>query len=267
MCILLLQTLPKGSSAEVYFYGATVTSWKAGSSQHPDPKERLFVSSKALLDGSKAIRGGIPVVFPCFGAPTHPDHQKLSQHGFARSSVWKFDNVVLDSEAGVSVRLGWILRLVLLQLPDRYTPVLEPTPAITAVWSKPFKLAYIITLSEHHLSTDIHVTNTSTSTVYPPESFEFQALFHNYIRAPADKVLVTPLKGINYKDKTDSSVQGPKTESRAGVDVKAFTDSVYIDASQNYEVSWPGDAISIKSLHLKDVVVWNPQAEAGSKMG
>ena len=31
--------------------------------------ERLFVSSKVVLDGSKAVRGGIPVVFPCFGPP------------------------------------------------------------------------------------------------------------------------------------------------------------------------------------------------------
>jgi glucose-6-phosphate 1-epimerase len=87
-----------------------------------EPVERLFVSSKALLDGSKPVRGGIPVVFvsgarsgrcetlrydqPAFGAPTHPEHAKLGQHGFARSEVWAFDKVVMDNEAGVSVRLS-----------------------------------------------------------------------------------------------------------------------------------------------------------------
>lgn len=64
------------------------------------------MSSKAALDGSKPVRGGIPVVFPCFGAPTHPDHAKLPQHGFARSEAWTFEGVVMDNEAGVSVRLG-----------------------------------------------------------------------------------------------------------------------------------------------------------------
>lgn len=64
------------------------------------------MSSKAALDGSKPVRGGIPVVFPCFGAPTHPDHAKLPQHGFARSETWTFEGVVMDNEAGVSVRLG-----------------------------------------------------------------------------------------------------------------------------------------------------------------
>ncbi|KAL0571820.1 hypothetical protein V5O48_010150 [Marasmius crinis-equi] len=241
---------PKGASAEVLFYGATVISWKSSDKRNPDPFERLFVSSKAFLDGSKPVRGGIPVVFPCFGAPTHPDHKNLSQHGFARSEVWKWDGVVMDNEAGVSIRLA-----------------LEPSPKITALYTKPFRLEYVVTLGEHQLSTDIHVTNTSTSTAYPPDVLEFQALFHNYIRAPSDTLLVTPLKGLSYKDKTDSGYQGLKTETRAGVDVKKFTDSIYPNSPQNYEVTWPGGGISVRSQNLKDVVVWNPQAEAGGKMG
>ncbi|KAG7099226.1 hypothetical protein E1B28_001092 [Marasmius oreades] len=236
---------PKGASAEVLLYGATVTSWKTGGNSNPEPLERLFLSSKAVLDGSKAVRGGIPVVFPCFGAPTHPDHKNLSQHGFARSELWKWDGVVMDNEAGVSVRL-----------------VLEPSQKISAIYPKPFRLSYVVTLAEHQLSTDLHVTNTSFS-----EQFEFQALFHNYIRAPSDSLFVTPLQGLQYKDKTDDSLQGLKTEGRSGVDVKKFTDSVYTNASQSYTVTWPGGEISIRSQNLKDVVIWNPQAEAGGKMG
>ena len=51
-------SLPSGESVTVYLYGATVTSWKANG------EEQLFLSEKALLDGSKPIRGGIPLVFP-----------------------------------------------------------------------------------------------------------------------------------------------------------------------------------------------------------
>lgn len=55
-------TLPTGDSVEVLTYGATVISWKSGSGQ-----ENLWVSEAAKLDGSKPVRGGIPVVFPvCF---------------------------------------------------------------------------------------------------------------------------------------------------------------------------------------------------------
>ena len=52
-------SLPTGESVEVLLHGATVISWKSANG-----KENLFLSSKAILDGSKPVRGGIPVVFP-----------------------------------------------------------------------------------------------------------------------------------------------------------------------------------------------------------
>ncbi|KAI8992193.1 galactose mutarotase-like domain-containing protein [Mycotypha africana] len=58
--VILLEH-PSGSKAEVALYGATVTSWVV------DGIERLFVSKLAKRDGSKAIRGGIPLCFPIFG--------------------------------------------------------------------------------------------------------------------------------------------------------------------------------------------------------
>ena len=59
---LVEAALPTGESVTVHLFGATVTSWKLANGQ-----EQLFLSEKAHLDGSKPIRGGIPVVFPvCF---------------------------------------------------------------------------------------------------------------------------------------------------------------------------------------------------------
>jgi glucose-6-phosphate 1-epimerase len=51
--------LPSGESIEVLLYGATVLSWKDRAGN-----ERLWLSEGAKLDGSKAVRGGIPLVFP-----------------------------------------------------------------------------------------------------------------------------------------------------------------------------------------------------------
>ncbi|KAF8078613.1 galactose mutarotase-like domain-containing protein [Lyophyllum atratum] len=240
---------PKGPTVTILFYGATVISWKSGSARDPETTERLFLSSKAALDGSKPVRGGIPIVFPCFGAPTHPEHVKLGQHGFARSETWKWGEVVMDNEAGVSVRL-----------------TLEPTEKIRSVYDRSFHLSYVVTLAEHQLSTDLHVTNTSTS---PPDALEYQALLHNYIRAPANQVLITPLQHLSYYDKTETTEQGkstPKIELRPAVDVKKSTDSVYENAPQHYEVTWSGGGIAVRSKNLKDVVVWNPQ-EAGRQIG
>ncbi|KAI0039101.1 galactose mutarotase-like protein, partial [Auriscalpium vulgare] len=210
---------PKGPSVEILYYGATVISWKAADRNSSSLSERIFVSSKAALDGSKPVRGGIPVVFPCFGAPEHPDHLKLSQHGFARNQVWDVDSVVMDNEAGVSVRL-----------------TLHPNPAIAAVYDKSFALSYVVTLAEHQLSTDLHVGNPSST-----DALEFQALLHTYVRAPANDVAIAPLQGKYYVDKTEASLEARsklKEEKREAVDVRVFTDSVYEDAPSKIDVTW-----------------------------
>ncbi|KAJ8522557.1 hypothetical protein ONZ45_g889 [Pleurotus djamor] len=231
----------QGPKVEVLLYGATIISWKTVTPGELEATERLFVSSKAALDGSKPVRGGIPVVFPCFGAPTHATHAKLSQHGFARSSKWTLGSVVTDNETAVSVKLS-----------------LSPTPEIKAVYEQDFELIYDITLAEHQLTTDLHVTNTGNATL------EFQALLHTYLRAPANEVTIRPLEGLKYYDKV---VGAEKIETRPDVEVKSFTDSVYEDAPGAYQIRWPTGGFDVQTAGFKDVVVWNPQAEAGSKIG
>ncbi|KAF8629706.1 hypothetical protein AX15_003322 [Amanita polypyramis BW_CC] len=236
---------PKGASAEILLYGATVISWKSGSNKDPEPTERLFVSLKAKLDGSKPVRGGIPVVFPCFGAPAHPKHMKLSQHGFARSQTWEWNGIVIDNERDVAAKFS-----------------LKPDNVIQSVYNHSFHLDYIVTLAEHQISTELHVENTST------DDMEFQTLFHNYIRAPSDEVSITPLQHLVYFDKTDIAADGQPTqklESRFAVDVRESTDSVYENAPQDYKVKWESGGIGVQSLNMKDVVVWNPQ-EGGTKI-
>lgn len=245
---------PKGSSLSILLYGATVISWKSATRRNSKLTERLFVSSKAALDGSKAVRGGIPVVFPCFGPPTHPDHAKLPQHGFARTEVWSWDKEIVHNDMDHTVSV---------------TLTLKPTTKILELFSKPFELHYTVALGEFDISTELRVHNTSTSTHYPPDSVEFQALFHNYIRAPSNEVLVTPLKDVLYYDKTETTEQAranPKTETRSGVDVRTVTDSVYENAPDHCEITWPGGGISLKKDGLKDLVIWNPQAEQGRKI-
>ena len=69
--------LPTGESLEILLYGATVVSWKSANG-----KENLFLSSKAHLDGSKAVRGGIPLVFPVSHPP--PPLGLRRHHSFLR---------------------------------------------------------------------------------------------------------------------------------------------------------------------------------------
>ncbi|WP_018296089.1 hypothetical protein [Corynebacterium lubricantis] len=61
-------------------FGAHITS-----APHPTGN-LLFVSSKAILDGSAPIRGGIPIVAPWFATFLGDE-----QHGWARTSTWEVD--------------------------------------------------------------------------------------------------------------------------------------------------------------------------------
>lgn len=72
-------TAADGAQATVSLFGAHLLSWKTA-----DGKERLFVSAQTPLDGSKAIRGGVPVIFPQFNV-----RGPGLRHGFARVSTWR----------------------------------------------------------------------------------------------------------------------------------------------------------------------------------
>lgn len=95
-------------------------------------------------------------------------------------------------------------------------------------------------------------------------------MFHSYIRAPANEVAITPLHGITYYDKTEPTDElraQPKTETRTAVDVKKFTDSVYENAPGKYLINSLLGKVEVKTKNFPNVVVWNPQAEAGAKIG
>ena len=61
----------------------------------PDGTENIFLSPGVILDGSKPIRGGIPLVFPQFGQPD----KTVPSHGFVRTATWAVDSLVDTAEA------------------------------------------------------------------------------------------------------------------------------------------------------------------------
>ena len=71
-----------GAKCDVYLFGATITSYETASGE-----EVLFTSPLAVFDGRTAIRGGIPIVFPSFGAP-EDSSSAMPFHGFARIMNW-----------------------------------------------------------------------------------------------------------------------------------------------------------------------------------
>ncbi|KAF9932692.1 hypothetical protein FBU30_007534 [Linnemannia zychae] len=228
-------THSSGASAEVYLFGATLTSWKIAN------KERIFVSEKAILDGSKAIRGGIPLVFPVFGKGKAPHvTAALPQHGFARISLWKLLNSSDDDNT------------VIAEFGLDHTMISEE---YRKMWPYDFSLVYTVKLTADTIETQLRVHNVGD------KSFDFNTLLHTYFLIPdVSKVKVVGLSGVDYLDKVAQTT----AHQQGDVYIKGEVDSVYGHLkSSDFQVEYGAGAGGVK-LHLKglrDVVVWNPWIE------
>ncbi|KAI0599830.1 galactose mutarotase-like domain-containing protein [Biscogniauxia sp. FL1348] len=239
--------LPTGESIEVLLYGATVISWKDRAGN-----EKLWVSEAAKLDGTKAVRGGIPLVFPVFGtAPDHAATSQLPQHGFARNSRWEFlgkstsESTLTSGPADASVKLDFGLSSNTLE------------DEAKKLWPYTFSAIYSVTLTPDSLGTGIVITNDGN------EPFECQVLMHTYLRIKdITQVQVTGLEGSEYVDKVDAA----KVKTQSGVvTITGETDRVYTPAkgpSEPIIVSEGNETVfTVVRDNLKDVVVWNPWTE------
>ncbi|KAJ5610620.1 hypothetical protein N7510_007339 [Penicillium lagena] len=246
-------TLPTGQSVTIHLYGATVTSWKTANG------EQLFLSQKAHLDGSKPIRGGIPLVFPVFGPPpSNHATSSLPQHGFARNSTWEYlgksssESLGKDrSQEDLSVKLDFGLSHSMLSEEFR------------KAWPYEFGLVYSVTLTKDALETTLQVRNEGK------QNFEFQVLMHTYLNVEdISKVRVKNLENKTYVDKTRNATS--HTESSPALAITEETDRVYqaLDPTVPIVVSSTDDKalFSITREALTDVVVWNPWAEKAKGM-
>ncbi|RKP12294.1 galactose mutarotase-like domain-containing protein [Piptocephalis cylindrospora] len=188
---------PSPSTATIALHGATVTSWVVHG------EERLFLSNMAQTNGPKAVRGGIPIVFPQFGsAPSGHPLASVPRHGFARVSRW----TLLSSEC----KEDSVIAQFALESANLSKEHLESFPF-------PFQLIYTITLSPSSLSSHLRVENLG------PRTFPFHALFFSYLHVPdVNAASIGGLSHLPYTDKTREGAQSveesEKVQSLAGID-------------------------------------------------
>lgn len=144
---------PDGAEATITLYGAHLVSWKG-----TDGRERMFVSSKSVLDGSKAIRGGVPVIFPQFAERGHG-----MRHGFARVSTWRLEDSGLEDGA------AWAcFDLAAGDLPT----------TVADAWPHTFALSLRVAVRANELSMTLTVRNLGAA------PFPFSAALHTYHLVP-----------------------------------------------------------------------------------
>lgn len=164
---------PRGASAVVSKLGAQVLSWVT-----PDGRERLFLSDKAVFDGSVAIRGGIPVCWPQFAGLG-----ELPKHGFVRTLPWQ-----VSAQRG-----GDDYALLTLELADDATT--------RALWPHAFRLELTVMLETDRLDLELSVNNTGDS------AFAFTGALHSYLRVvQVEDVTLEGLYGHDYRDAAKGNV-------------------------------------------------------------
>jgi glucose-6-phosphate 1-epimerase len=150
----LLLRAPDGAEATITLYGAHLVSWKPVTSAGTTATERMFMSRLSALDGSRAIRGGVPVIFPQFA-----ERGAGPRHGFARTSNWR----VLDSGERDGAAFA-VLGLHQGDLPQQ----------MAAAWPHAFELALRVAVHGAELGMTLEVRNTGT------QPFPFAAALHTY---------------------------------------------------------------------------------------
>jgi glucose-6-phosphate 1-epimerase len=150
----LLLHAPDGAEATLTLYGAHLVSWKPVSGTVAPPQERMFMSRLSALDGSRALRGGVPVIFPQFA-----ERGSGMRHGFARTATWR----VLDS----GEQDGAAFALLGLNQADL-------APQISSAWPHAFELALRVSVHAASLAMTFEVRNTGL------QPFPFAAALHTY---------------------------------------------------------------------------------------
>lgn len=214
---------PRGASAVVSQLGAQVLSWIT-----PDGRERLFLSDKAVFDGSVAIRGGVPVCWPQFG-----ELGDLPKHGFVRRLPWQVG----------AQRCGDDYALLTMELADN-----EQTRAL---WPHAFHLELTVMLEADRIDLELSVTNTGGA------EFSFTGALHTYVRVvQVEDVTVEGLYGHDYRDaaKGNNVIRDTGTH----IAVEAEMDRVYRKVRRPQLLQAGNLSLALQGQGFPDVVVWNP---------
>lgn len=253
MNLLTVTHSKSGATAKIHPFGATVISYVPSSGN-----EVLFLSKLAKLDGSKAIRGGIPLVFPQFGQPD----KAMPQHGFLRTNLWNVQDQYDDEEsAGVTFTL----------------PLNEAVNSRGGKWSKDeTKYDCVVSFSVKVTSSSLITTLTIDNTGDIP--FDFQTLQHTYLKVEnaldPKACNVTGLEGYTCEDKITNETY---TLGNEPIIIDANVDRIYSNPEKkNLSVnvqtgretvvqveatgSVDGEQVAISG------VVWNPHEKKAKEM-
>lgn len=211
---------------EVYLQGAHVTGFTPAGHEPV-----LFLSRDALLKPGQAIRGGVPVCFPWFGA--HPTDKSAPMHGPVRKTPWQVQDT--SSQDG------------------------RITIALSTAFD-PLAITHRISFGDE-LSMTLQVHNTST------KSTDFEAALHTYFHvADIRHTQVAGLERAQYMDKVENFAT--KTQDDMPIHFIGETDRLYVNTETACVLTDPdlSRRITVNKSGSRSTVVWNPWIEKAAAL-
>lgn len=220
--------------ATVSLYGGHVLSFKP-----TGHKDVLWLSKQANYQVGNAIRGGIPLCWPWFGAnDKQTETKKAASHGFARQLPWKIESVEAD-ESGVT--------LILLLTGENQHPL----------WPNAYQLRQTLFFGQG-LKQTLAMTNQSQ------EDAQYSAALHSYFTVSnPSNISIDALTGVHYDDK----LTGYLSTQQHAVSCVGEIDRKYHSSEKMSLVDskWQRK-IDIVSRNCQQWVLWNPGAELANAM-
>jgi glucose-6-phosphate 1-epimerase len=212
-------------TARIAMQGAHLLEWTPAGEEPV-----LYLSPAAVYRPGIAIRGGIPICWPWFGA--HPSDPQLPAHGFARNRIWE---QTASSENADGVTLNFLLT------DDAETRLL---------WPHAFRLHMEMSLGTE-LTLSLRMENPGA------EPITLTAALHTYLTVgDIQQVRITGLAGASYLDTV-----GPRTErvQTGEIQFSSEVDRIYASANEILiHDAALGRALSVQGSGSQSSVVWNP---------
>lgn len=225
---------PGGGEAVVLDAGAHCVSWRPDSQS-----ERLFLSDRSAYGEGRAVRGGVPVIFPQFGT-----FGPGGRHGFARTLVWRRVTPGEPDGPGPPDGPGT----------DRAAWELVSSPETHGRWPAAFRARLHVRLDGRSLRLDLAVRNTGQ------DALSFTAALHTYLAVDdITRAALVGLGGAGYRDQALGGGSDVQEGDRLVVDGEV--DRIYVDAPARLTLDAPGRVLRIEQGGFRDTVVWNPWRE------
>jgi len=219
----------------VYLQGAHVAAWQPAG-QEPV----IYMSENAVYAPGKALRGGVPICFPWFGA--HSEHPEYPAHGFARTRNFEYRGARRDSSGRTELEFS-----------------LESDQQTRTFFEHDFSARLRVSFGKT-LGLVFSVTNRDS------QPFTFEEALHSYFHvADVTQTALRGLEGARYVDKVRE--QGVFTEGPRELRFIAETDRVYESAGTCTIVDPAGKrSLAVEKENSGATVVWNPWRERAAQM-